>query len=187
VRIAYCIFLIAGLSALVGCKTPATQSESFPRPGPAAQLQLGHFLPQAPPGWRGLGQAVPLGTAGRFLSWGESYQPEASTAQLGVGRVVVHIYFVENPINYDQYLRDLSRGLAGPFHSPESQDYPFYESPPTSNQDFHTLAVDLGAGRYVEIMAWRGGDGWSMGSKDPGTVISAFLQGMDLRGISTAK
>jgi hypothetical protein len=128
-----------------------------------------------------------MGTPGRFRTWVKSYTPEASTAQLGVGRVVVQIHFVERPGDYDEFLQDLSRGLAGPFHSPASQDYPFYESPPTSNQEFHILAVDLGGGRQVEIIAWRGGDGWYMGSKNPGTVISAFLQAMDLRGISTAK
>lgn len=174
-RFAYYVLLIAGVSAMVGCK------------GPAAQLELESFLPQAPTGWRALGKAVSQGTPGRFHSWVKSYTPEASTNQLGVGRVVVEIHFIEKPRDYDEFLQELSRGLAGPLHSPESQNYPFYESPPTSNEDFHRLAVDLGGGRQIEIIAWRGGDGWVMGSKNPGTVISAFLQAMDLRGISTAK
>lgn len=166
-------FLMVWIGLLVGCESPPPQLQSF--------------LPSAPPGWHVMGTVVSNGTPGRFRTWIKSYTPESSTDELGVGRVVVHLHFVEKPRDYNEFWQDLIKDLAGPFHSAASQDYPFYESPPTSNQEFHLLVVDLGGGRYVEMTAWRGGSGWEMGSKNPGTVISTFLHAMDLKGISTAK
>jgi hypothetical protein len=146
--------------------------------------QLTPLLPDAPEGWTAEGSAATKDVSGVGHSSTRSYTPTSAAAGLGAKRVTVQILLAENGVDQKQ-LQGMSIENQAQFkEKKEIGGFPAYESFPLPGNDSHSLDILPAKGKWVQIVAYKGGPEWET-PENRGKVVSAFAGKMDLKKLAS--
>ena len=143
--------------------------------------KLTPLLPDAPEGWKTEGSATTKDVSGTGHSSARSYTPTAAGS--GVQRVTVQILVSEKGADPRQIQ---TMGLENKAMFKERKEvggFPAYESFPLPSNDTHSLDILPAGGKWVQIVAYRGGAEWENG-ENRRKVVSAFAAKVDLKKVA---
>ena len=145
--------------------------------------QLTPLLPDAPEGWRTEGGTANKDISGVGHSVTRSYTPANAGAGLGVQRVTVQILMGEKGADQKQ-LQSMSVESKAQFKERKQVGgFPAYESFPLPDNDTHSLTILPASGKWVEIVAYKGGPDWEKNGNRQ-AVVSVFAGKIDLKKIA---
>jgi hypothetical protein len=145
--------------------------------------QLTPLLPDAPEGWKAEGGTTNKDVSGVGHSAARSYTPANATAGLGVQRVTVQILLGEKGADQKQLQSMSVEGKAQFKERKTVGGFPAYESFPLPDNDTHSLDILPATGKWVQIVAYKGGSEWEKpGNRE--AVVSAFAGKIDLKKIA---
>ena len=145
--------------------------------------QLAPLLPDPPDGWKAEGSASNNDVSGVGHSSTRSYTPTSSAAGSGIQRVTVQILLAEKGTD-PKKLQEMSIESKGQFKEKKQvAGFPAYESFPLPSNDTHSLDILPRGGTYVQIIAYKGGDGWDK-SENRQATVTAFANKLDLKKIA---
>jgi hypothetical protein len=145
--------------------------------------KLTPLLPDAPDGWKTQGSASTKDVSGVGHSSTRSYTPANSTAGLGVQRVTVQILLAEKDADQKQLQSMALENKAMFKERKEVSGFPAYESFPLPDNDTHSLDILPASGKWVQIVAYKGGAEWENGENRK-KVVSAFAAKVDLKKVA---
>jgi hypothetical protein len=142
--------------------------------------QLTPLLPDAPAGWKTEGSAANKDVSGIGHSATRSYIPANAAAGLGAQRVTVQILLGEKGADQKQ-LQSLSIEKEASFKEKrEVGGFPAYESFPLPDDETHSLDIVPASGKWVQIVAYKGGAEWGK-TGNQAAIVSAFASAIDLK------
>lgn len=145
--------------------------------------QLTSLLPDAPDGWTTEGSATTKDVSGVGHSSTRSYTPAGAAAGLGVKRVTIQILQAENDADQKQ-LQGMSIEDKAQFREKkEVGGFPAYESVPLPGNDTHSLDILPAKGKWVQIVAYKGGPEWEK-TENRQAVVLAFAGKLDLKKVA---
>ena len=162
-----CGVTIVLMTLLVSCKTS----------------KLTPLLPDAPDGWKAEGSATTNDVSGVGHSSTRSYVPTSGSAALGAQRVTVQILIGEKGADQKQLQGMALESKAMFKERKEVGGYPAYESFPLPGNDTHSLDILPASGKWVQIVAYKGGPEWENGENRK-QIVSAFAAKVDLKKIA---
>jgi len=145
--------------------------------------KLTPLLPDAPDGWKTEGSASTKDVSGVGHSSTRSYTPANPTAGLGVQRVTVQILVAEKDADQKQLQGMALENKAMFKERKEVGGFPAYESFPLPSNDTHSLDILPANGKWVQIIAYKGGAEWESGENRK-KVVSAFAAKVDLKKVA---
>jgi hypothetical protein len=145
--------------------------------------QLTPLLPDAPEGWTAEGSTANKDVSGVGHSATRSYTPANATAGLGAQRITVQILLGEKGADQKQ-LQSMSIENKAVFKERKQVGgFPAYESFPLPSNDTHSLDILPASGKWIQIIAYKGGPDWDNGENRK-KIVSAFATKVDLKKIA---
>jgi hypothetical protein len=145
--------------------------------------KLTPLLPDAPEGWKAEGSASTKDVSGVGHSSSKSYVPANAAAGMGTQRVTVQILMAEKGADQKQ-IQGMALESKAMFKERKQVDgFPAYESFPLPDNDTHSLDILPASGKWVQIVAFKGGPGWETGGNRQ-KVVSAFAAKVDLKKVA---
>jgi hypothetical protein len=145
--------------------------------------KLTAFLPDAPEGWKAEGSAATKDVSGVGHSSTKSYVPANAAAGMGTQKVTVQILTAEKGADQKQLQSMALENKAMFKEKKEVGGFPAYESFPLPGNDTHSLDLMPASGKWVQIVAYKGGAEWENGANRQ-KVVSAFAAKMDLKKLA---
>ena len=145
--------------------------------------KLTPLLPDAPDGWKIEGSASTKDVSGVGHSSTRSYTPASSAASLGVQRITVQILLAEKGADQKQLQGMALENKAMFKERKEVGGFPAYESFPLPSNDTHSLDILPASGKWVQIVAFKGGPEWENGENRK-KAVSAFAAKIDLKKVA---
>ena len=145
--------------------------------------KLTPLLPDAPDGWKIEGSASTKDVSGVGHSSTRSYTPANPAAGLGTQRVTVQILLAEKGADQKQLQGMAIENKAMFKERKEVGGFPAYESFPLPGNDTHSLDILPASGKWVQIVAYKGGSEWENGENRQ-KVVSAFAAKVDLKKVA---
>ena len=145
--------------------------------------KLTPLLPDAPDGWKAEGSASTKDVSGVGHSSTKSYVPANGNSAMGAERVTVQILIGEKGADQKQLQAMALESKAMFKERKEVGGYPAYESFPLPGNDTHSLDILPASGKWVQIVAYKGGPEWENGENRK-QVVSAFAAKVDLKKIA---
>src|ERR1051326_511451 len=145
--------------------------------------KLTPLLPDAPDGWKTEGSASTKDVSGVGHSSSRSYIPANSAAGLGVQRVTVQILVAEKGADQKQLQSMALENQAMFKERKEVGGFPAYESFPLPGNDTHSLDLMPASGKWVQIVAYKGGPDWLNG-ENRHKVVAGFAEKIDLKKVA---
>jgi hypothetical protein len=145
--------------------------------------KLTPLLPDAPEGWKAEGSASTKDISGVGHSSTRSYVPASAAAGMGTQRVTVQILMAEKGADQKQ-LQSMALESQAMFKERKQVDgFPAYESFPLPGNDTHSLDILPASGKWVQIVAHKGGPEWESG-ENRRKVVSAFAAKVNLKKVA---
>lgn len=167
-RIIRCGFAAVIILLLAGC-------------GKSSKLTA--LLPDAPEGWKVEGSTSTKDVSGVGHSSTRSYVPANAAAGAGTQRVTVQILMAEKGADQKQ-LQGMALENQAMFKERKQVDgFPAFESFPLPGNDTHSLDILPANGKWVQIVAYKGGPEWESGENRQ-KVVSAFAAKVDLKKVA---
>jgi len=145
--------------------------------------KLTPLLPDAPDGWKTEGSASAKDVSGVGHSATRSYVPANAAAGLGAQRVTVQVLTAEKGADQKQLQAMAIENKAMFKERKQVGGFPAYESFPLPSNDTHSLDIMPVSGKWVQIIAYKGGPEWENGDNRK-KVVAAFAERIDLKRIS---
>jgi hypothetical protein len=146
--------------------------------------KLTALLPEAPEGWKADGSASTKDVSGVGHSSTKSYIPASTAAGMGTQRVTVQILTAEKGGDQKQLQSMALENKAMFKERKEVGGYPAYESFPLPDNDTHSLDIMPASGKWVQIVAYKGGGAdWENGANRQ-KVVSGFAAKIDLKKVA---
>jgi len=149
--------------------------------GKASKLTA--LLPDAPDGWKAQGRASTVDESGIGHSSTRSFVPANGSATMGVQRVTVQILIGEKGADQKQLQAMALESNAMFKERKQLAGFPAYESVPLPGNDTHSLDILPASGKWVQIVAYKGGPEWENGENRK-QIVSAFAAKVDLKKIA---
>ncbi|HET9838682.1 MAG TPA: hypothetical protein VFR84_10635 [Candidatus Angelobacter sp.] len=145
--------------------------------------KLTALLPDAPDGWKIEGSASTKDLSGVGHSSTRSYVPANAGAGMGAQKVTVQILEAEKGADQKQLQSMALENKAMFKERKEVSGFPAYEAFPLPGNDTHSLDVMPASGKWVQIVAYKGGADWDNGDNRR-KVVSSFAQKIDLKKVA---
>ncbi len=145
--------------------------------------KLTALLPDAPDGWKAEGSASTKDLSGVGHSSTRSYVPANAEAGMGAQRVTVQILTAEKGADQKQLQSMALENKAMFKERKEVGGFPAYESFPLPGNDTHSLDLMPASGKWVQIVAYKGGPDWENGANRQ-KVVSIFAAKVDMKKLA---
>jgi hypothetical protein len=145
--------------------------------------KLTPLLPDAPDGWKPQGSASTNEKNGVGHSSTRSYVPANGSSAMGVQRVTVQILIGDKGADQKQLQAMALESKAMFKERKQIAGFPAYESFPLPDNDTHSLDILPASGKWVQIVAYKGGPEWENGENRK-QIVSAFAAKVDLKKIA---
>ena len=145
--------------------------------------KLTPLLPEAPVGWKTEGSVSTNDVSGVGHSSTRSYVPANGNTGSGAQRVTVQILTAEKGADQKKLQSMALENKAMFKERKEVSGFPAYESFPLPSNDTHSLDIMPSSGKWVQIVAFKGGAEWENGENRK-KIVSAFAEKVDLKKIA---
>lgn len=152
-------------------------------PGCGKSSKLTALLPDAPEGWKAEGGASTKDVSGVGHSSTKSYVPGNAAAGMGTQKVTVQILMAEKGADQKQLQSMALENKAMFKERKQVGGFAAFESFPLPGNDTHSLDIMPMSGKYVQIVAYKGGAEWDNG-ENRHKVVSAFADKVDLKKVA---
>jgi len=148
--------------------------------------KLTPLLPDAPDGWKTESSASTRDVSGVGHSATKSYVPANASAGLGAQKVTVQVLSAEKGADQKQIQAMAIENKAMFKERKQVGGFPAAESFPLPDNDTHSLDIMPASGKWVQIIAYKGGPEWE-NPENRKKVVAAFAEKIDLKKVSAVE